>query len=224
MYERGDGLMRGSREERIQEVFSLHESDWYFHTLLGIIQGFLDHAENVRLAAMGTLLEIAKQKKAPMSLTPVSVIEYFMFSFSASTKAAQRIFRFLVENTDISEANEAIERVLLSDVRNEDFEKFIEIIVEAKKLEFFNVLEVETIKNKGKNLKESSSSLSKINKLAKRNSQQGEIKAARGTLNPMPNFHIFITYLYYVAYEEAIFAELADRGLYSCTSVVGVAA
>jgi len=141
MYERGDGLMRGSREERMQEVFSLHESDWDFHTLLGIMQGFLDHAESVRLAAMETLLEIAKQKKAPMSLTPVSVIEYYMFSFTASTMAAQRIFRFLIENTDIPGANKAIERALLSDVRNEDFEKFIDIILEAEKFEFLKSLE-----------------------------------------------------------------------------------
>jgi len=141
MYERSDGLMRGSREDRIQEVFGLQESDWDFDALLGIIQGILDHAENVRLAAMETLLEIAGQKKAPMSLTPLSVIEYFMFSFSASTMAVQRIFKFLVENTDISGANEAIERALLRDVRNEDFEKFIDIIVEAKKLEFLKILE-----------------------------------------------------------------------------------
>ncbi len=110
MYERSDGLMRGSREDRIQEVFGLQELDWDFDTLLGIIQGILDHTENVRLAAIETLLEIAGQKKAPMSLTPLSVIEYFMFSFSASKMAAQRIFKFLVENTDISGTNEAIER------------------------------------------------------------------------------------------------------------------
>ncbi len=71
MYERSDVLMRGSRENRIQEVFGLQESDWDFDALLGIIQGILDHAENVRLAAMETLLEIAGQKKAPMSLTPL---------------------------------------------------------------------------------------------------------------------------------------------------------
>jgi hypothetical protein len=76
MYERSDGLMRGSREERVEEVFGLQECDWDFDTLLGIVQGMLDHAEDVRLAAMETLLEIAGQRKAPMSLAPVSVIEY----------------------------------------------------------------------------------------------------------------------------------------------------
>ena len=141
MFERSDGLMRGSREERMQEVFDLRESDWDFYTLLGIIQGFLDHAEDVRLAAMDTLLEIARQKKAPMSLAPVLVIEYFMFSFTASSMATQKIFRFLIENTDIPGANEAIERALLSDVRNEDFEKFIDIILEAKKFGFLQSLE-----------------------------------------------------------------------------------
>jgi len=155
MYERSDGLLRGSREERIKEVLDLQESDWDFNTLLGIIQGILDHVEDVRLAAMETLLEIAGKKKAPMSLTPVSVIEYFMFSFRASTMAAQRIFRFLVENTDISGANEAIERALLGVVRNEDFEKFVDIIVEAKKLEFLKALEDKKLsKTKAKILKD----------------------------------------------------------------------
>ncbi len=51
MYERSDGLMRGSRQERIQEVLDLRGADWDFNTLLGIIQGILDHAEDVRLAA-----------------------------------------------------------------------------------------------------------------------------------------------------------------------------
>ena len=141
MYDRSDGLMRGSREERIHEVLGLQEADWNFDTLLGIIQGILDHAEDVKLATMETLLDIAGQNKAPMSLTPVSVVEYFMFSFNASTKAAQRIFCFLVENTDIPGANEIIERALLGDIRNEDFEKFIDIIVEAKKSEFLKMLE-----------------------------------------------------------------------------------
>ena len=154
MFERSDGLMRGSREDRMQEVFSLHESDWDFPTLLGIIQGFLDHAENVRLAAMETLLEIARQKKAPMNLMPVSVIEYFMFSFTASSMAIQRIFRFLIENTHIPGANEAIKRALLSDVRNEDFEKFLDIIVEAKKIEYLKALEDKKLsKTKAKILK-----------------------------------------------------------------------
>ena len=154
MYERSDGLMRGSREDRIQEVLDLREYDWDFITLLGIIQGFLDHAEDVRLAAMETLLEIAERKKAPMSLKPVSVIEYFMFSFNASTKAAQNIFRFLIDNTDIPGANEAIERSLLRDIRNEDFEKFIDIIVEARKLEFLKALEDKKLsKTKAKILK-----------------------------------------------------------------------
>ena len=112
----------------------MQKSDWDFDTLLGIIQGMLDHAEDVRLAAMETLLEIAGQNEGPMSLTPVSVIEYFMFTFNACTKTAQRVFRFLVENSDIPEASEAIEQALLSDVRNEDFEKFVDIVVEATEL------------------------------------------------------------------------------------------
>jgi hypothetical protein len=154
MYDRSDGLMRGSRQQRAQEVLNLQESDWDFDTLLGIIQGMLDHAEDVRLAAMETLLEMAGQNKGPMSLTPVSVIEYFMFTFNACTKTAQRVFRFLVENSGIPGANEAIEWALLSDVRNEDFEKFVAIVVEAEKSEFLKILEGKKLsKTKAKILK-----------------------------------------------------------------------
>jgi len=132
MYDRSDGLLRGSREDRVQQVFALQASDWDFDTLLGIMQGLLDHAEDVRLAAMETLLEIARQKNFAMSLTPISVIEYFMFNFTASSGAVQQVFRFLVENKDLPEARQAIERALLSNVRNEDFEQFIDILVEAR--------------------------------------------------------------------------------------------
>jgi len=141
MYDRSDGLLRGSRQERIQEVLDLRKSDWDFDTLLGIIQGMLDHAEDVRLAAMETLLEIAEQQKATMNLAPASVAEYFMFTFNACTKTAQKVFRFLVENSDVLGAREAIERALLSDVRNEDFEKFVGILLEAGESEYLKILE-----------------------------------------------------------------------------------
>jgi len=141
MYDRSDGLLRGSRQERIREVLNLQESDWDFDTMLGIIQGMLDHAEDVRLAAMETLLTIAEKKKAPMSLTPVSIVEYFMFTFNACTKTAQKVFRFLVDNSDMPGTNEVIERALLGDVRNEDFETFVTILLEAGKSEFLKTLE-----------------------------------------------------------------------------------
>jgi len=37
----------------------------------------------------------------------------------------------------------------------------------------------------------------------------------------MTNFHFFITYLQYRAYEANIFVELADNGFSGCISVVG---
>jgi len=154
MFDRSDGLLRGSREDRAQEVSALQASDWDFDTLLGIIQGLLDHAEDVKLAAMETLLEIARQRKPPMSLTPISVIEYFMFNFSASSGIAQGVFRFLVENKDLPEAKQAIERALLSNVRNEDFEQFIDILVEARAFDFIRPLKQQALsKTKARMLK-----------------------------------------------------------------------
>lgn len=41
MFDRSDGLLRGSREDRVQQVSALETSDWDFDTLLGIMQGLL---------------------------------------------------------------------------------------------------------------------------------------------------------------------------------------
>jgi len=43
MHDRSDGLMRGSRQQRVREVLNLQKSDWDFDTLLGIIQVMMVH-------------------------------------------------------------------------------------------------------------------------------------------------------------------------------------
>ena len=58
--DRNDGLMRGSREQRIAEMRSLGDADWNPGTLLHLHIGLLDHAEDVRSAALDAVLEISR--------------------------------------------------------------------------------------------------------------------------------------------------------------------
>jgi len=62
----------------------------------------------------------------------------------------------LIENKDITRANEAIERALFMDGRKENFEKFIDIFLKQKNLSSFKLLKIKTIKKKDANLKECS--------------------------------------------------------------------
>jgi hypothetical protein len=54
----------------------LQKSDWDFDTLLGIIQGMLDHAEDVRLAALAgtpSCAQAATATRIPPSGKPCSI-------------------------------------------------------------------------------------------------------------------------------------------------------
>lgn len=59
---RTDGLLRGPRHERSKLMTALGKEAWGLETLLGLHLGLLDHAEDVRIAAMEALQHIAQKK------------------------------------------------------------------------------------------------------------------------------------------------------------------
>ena len=63
-------MLRGSREERIETMLSLNEEEWNLNTLLYLHLGILDHAEDVRMAAMDALMEIAKRSTGTIYSIP----------------------------------------------------------------------------------------------------------------------------------------------------------
>ena len=67
---RTDGLLRGSRDERIQQMLALKNKSWKLDALLEIHCGLLDHAHDVREAAMETLLGLAARKTVAISISP----------------------------------------------------------------------------------------------------------------------------------------------------------
>ena len=134
MEERSDGLLRGSREDRVAQMVSLEGAEWNLNTLLDLHLGFLDHAEEVRLAAAESLQAIAAKIPEPITLTPAAFLARQMFSFTAASGAARQIFEFLVElgtPEAVRLAMEALEHVS----RNEDFKAFIEILVDYDRLD-----------------------------------------------------------------------------------------
>lgn len=131
---RNDGLLRGSRQERLEAMLSLGDGKWDLDTVLELHCGLLDHAEDVWAAAMDALQEFAKQKSEPMALTPLALLSYFLFSFTVSSGVRADTFKFLVE-LGTAEAHQAIEQALLWAQRNEDFGDFVRILQNANELE-----------------------------------------------------------------------------------------
>ncbi len=78
---RSDGLLRGSREERCKAMLALGKTKWDLYTFLDLHCGLLDHAEDVRAAAMEALEKIAKRRPKPIALTPLDLLVDFYVWF-----------------------------------------------------------------------------------------------------------------------------------------------
>lgn len=137
---RSDGLLRGARGDRAEAMSSLGRAKWSLEVFLDLHCGLLDHAEEVRIAAMDALQEISKQEPDPVALTPVKLLSDFLFSFTVGSGVAVECFKFLVE-LETPEANEAVEQALSRVQRNEDFKEFVDILRQKDKLELLHRLE-----------------------------------------------------------------------------------
>jgi len=151
--DRNDGLMRGSRKQRSEETRSLGDAEWNPGTLLYLHIGLLDHAEDVRSAALDALLEISRRLPKPFTISPVTLLSYCLFDWTVSSGNTPRIFRSLVQ-LGTPEADEAVEAIMegpVEHLRNEDFEEFICALAENGKMETIKGLaerKISTTKNK----------------------------------------------------------------------------
>lgn len=134
MEERSDKLLIGSRKERVETMLSLTAEEWNLNTLLNLFIGILDHAEDVRIAAMDALMEIAARSPEPFTVSPISMLTRYMFDFTVASGYTPYMFRSLVQ-FGTPEAMQAAESALKRVARNDDFRKFLDILIEEGRSE-----------------------------------------------------------------------------------------
>lgn len=139
---RTDGLLRGPRRDRSKQMSALGREAWDLETLLGLHLGLLDHAEDVRIAAMEALQHIAQRKPAPIAVSPVALLAYFMHSFTVASGMSLRTFECLVE-LNTAESIEIVEAVLESGRGNNiQFEGWVRILQDASRSDILRKIDL----------------------------------------------------------------------------------
>jgi len=95
--ERTDGLLRGARADRIRQIRVTEDAPWTLGTILELHCGLLDHAHDVREAAMGTLIGIALKRPAAVPVTPVALLAYFMNAFTVASGVDAEVVKCFAE-------------------------------------------------------------------------------------------------------------------------------
>jgi len=125
-------------------MLSLKEEEWDLNTLLYLHLGIPDHAEEVRMAAMDALMEIAMRSPRPFTVSPISMLIRYIFDFTVSSGYTPYMFQFLVQ-LGTPEAVQAAESTLRHIERNDDFRKFVDILIEEGKSDVLRNIEVENL-------------------------------------------------------------------------------
>lgn len=125
---RTDGLLRGSRDERIQQMLALKNKSWKLDALLDLHCGLLDHAHDVREAAMGTLLGLAARKTVAIPISPEMLLAYYMGTFTVASGIDLAVVRCLAA-LRTAEADDLLLNLLRSGMgSNDQFKHWLEIL------------------------------------------------------------------------------------------------
>jgi len=137
------------RKRREDWVRELADQEWHMHTFLEAHDGLLDRRDRVRGAAFGALLSLAEKEPDPVEVTPLSLLWHYIGSFTAASGAAQEFYRFLVD-TETEEADRILREILrdTDPMRNEDFERLVEYLMENEVDEYLQLLEAADLSNK----------------------------------------------------------------------------
>ncbi len=135
--ERTDGLLRGSRTERMRQIRAVEDAPWTLETILGLHCGLLDHAHDVREAVMETLMETALKRPDPVAVTPVALLAYFANAFTVASGIDARVVRCFAE-LHSPEADTALSELLESGTGNhQQFENWMTILKATNRTDIF---------------------------------------------------------------------------------------
>jgi len=114
-------------------MVAMKEGPWSVDTFLDLHCGLLDHAYDVREAAMGTLLDLAVKRPAPVPVTPVKLLAYFMHAFTVSSGIDMDVVQCLAELHTVE--GDAILNNLLESGRgsNEQFKRWMATLKTANR-------------------------------------------------------------------------------------------
>ena len=142
---RTDGLLRGARNERIRHMLALKNAEWSLDAVLELHCGLLDHAHDVREAAMDTLLELAAQRTAAVPLTPARLLAYYLTTFTVASGIDIAAVRCLVD-LHTAEADEILIDLLGSrNGNNEQFKHWVEIVNAAGRQDILRRVDVDKL-------------------------------------------------------------------------------
>jgi hypothetical protein len=134
MNDRNDGLLRGSRDERCDQMDALRNAEWNLETMLDLYTGLLDHADEVRASASNALKEIAKRNPESITISPLSLLgkysEDLWFFADFGTPEALSIARQVLTN--------------ITNGSNAEFEATLRTIVKDRRLDLLE--HVQTLK------------------------------------------------------------------------------
>ena len=140
---------RKTREDWVRE---LADGEWNMHALLEAHDALLDRRGTVRAAAFGALISLAQEEPEPVEVTPLALLRRYIGDFTVASGAAQQFYRFLVDS-DTKEADRILRSILQNTdpMRNQDFERLVEYLVENQEDEYMQILEACDLSNaKGK--------------------------------------------------------------------------
>ena len=149
---RTDGLLRGPRAARSELITALADAPWDLETLLGLHLGLLDHAEDVRVAAIETVCSIAQKKPDAIAVTPVQLLGCFMHSLTVASGVECATFRCLVE-LNTTESLEVVKATIESGRgSNPQFEAWVNILRDANRLEILRQVDLARLSKTRRNL------------------------------------------------------------------------
>ena len=147
--ENGRGHGRKRQEEWMRE---LADEEWNMHTLLEAHAGLVNRRHKVRHAAYFALLSLAEKEPEPVKVTPLALLRRYIGSVTSIPGAAQQVYRYLVD-ADTRAADRLLRDVLQNTdpMKNKDFEHLVEYLVENQEDEYMQILEASDLSNaKGK--------------------------------------------------------------------------
>ncbi len=117
---------------RSKQMRKLAQEPWTLDLFLALAQGLMDRHEDIRIAAIESLQEIAQAHPEPIAVSPLALIACFSSDFTVASGMRLAIFRFFI-NHKTPESRRILKDLLDSPhMRNEDFQFLVNAVADSQ--------------------------------------------------------------------------------------------